>query len=333
MNQLKALVAPISVNYEVTPSCDLFCEFCFVESEQGLQHPPLKVPLRILDKLAEAEVFEVRLFGGEFFTYPHWREVMEYAFAKNFFLSFVSNGTHITPEVIEVMKACDINAGSISLHGPAEVHDKITGLKGSFETAVRGITLCLQAGIQISILTTLTKVNRGTLDQLLDDLEKRGVRGFSYGVSRLAPYGRAREDWEENKLSFKDYLNLFEFLHQLNEKRQIPAVLGDAFPICLIPEKYHYLIQGCWVGTGFGHISWDGEVRGCTVAFGSYGNIFTTPLKEIWQGKRLTEFRQLGWMAQCCKVCKTFCGGGCHASCFSEEMHVPDEFLETRPCN
>lgn len=35
-------------------------------------HPPLKQAVSILEKLAEAEVFEVRLFGGEFFVYPYW---------------------------------------------------------------------------------------------------------------------------------------------------------------------------------------------------------------------------------------------------------------------
>jgi len=73
MNELVSLKSPISVNFEVTPVCDLACEFCFnAEMEcKKLSHPPLKRVMSILDKLAEAEVFEVRLFGGEFFVYPY----------------------------------------------------------------------------------------------------------------------------------------------------------------------------------------------------------------------------------------------------------------------
>jgi len=73
MNELVTLKSPISVNFEVTPLCDLQCKFCFnAEFEcKKLEHPSLSHVKLILDKLAENEVFEVRLFGGEFFTYPH----------------------------------------------------------------------------------------------------------------------------------------------------------------------------------------------------------------------------------------------------------------------
>jgi len=66
MNELVCLKSPISVNFEVSPICDLACEFCFnAEMEcKKLSHSPLKRVISILDKLAEAEVFEVRLFGG-----------------------------------------------------------------------------------------------------------------------------------------------------------------------------------------------------------------------------------------------------------------------------
>jgi len=103
MNELVSLKSPISVNFEVTPVCDLACEFCFnAEMEcRKLSHSPLKRVMSILDKLAEAEVFEVRLFGGEFFVYPYWRETLEYADGLNFFLSFVSNGTQVNEKVAQ----------------------------------------------------------------------------------------------------------------------------------------------------------------------------------------------------------------------------------------
>jgi len=91
-----------------------------------LNHPPLKQVISILDKFAEAEVFEVRLFGGEFFVYPYWQEVLEYADSLDFFLSFVSNSTHINTKIAKKLVAHRVIGGAISLHGTKEIHESIT---------------------------------------------------------------------------------------------------------------------------------------------------------------------------------------------------------------
>lgn len=334
MNHLKTIRSPISVNYEITPVCNLRCEFCFAESECSLKHPSLDQVIRIIDELHNAGVFEIRLFGGEFFTFPKWKKIVEYANKKEIFLSFVSNATLITPEVVDILISNGIKSGAISIHGPESVHDSITKVNGSYKRAIRGLQACLDGGLKITVLTTITRKAKGRIPELFEDLSSKGLvrKTLSYGINRLCPYGRGKSDWDNSKISLEDYLLLFPLLEQISSKYGIDSVLGDAFPLCLVPEKYHYLIQGCWQGTGFGHISSSGDVRGCATAKGSYGNLLEIPLEKIWIGKEMRQFRKLEWLPKSCQTCEDFCGGGCSASRLGERMYSPDEFLEGAIC-
>jgi len=327
---LRTIKAPITVNYEVTPACNLYCAFCYKESGCTLVHPPLNQVFEILNRLCEAEVFELGLFGGEFFFYPHWREVMEYAFKKGFFLSFVSNGTCLDEDAVALMKKCNIRRGAISIHGPRAIHDKVTRVEGTYEKAVRALELCLDAGIYMTVLTTVTRDNLGLLHQTVEGLNSLGLvrDNLSYGVGRLCPYGRGEEEWKRDKISLKNYLAVFAEIQRITEDYGIVAMLGDAFPLCRVPKKYHSLIQGCWMATGFGHITYDGAVKGCGVSQLVLGNLLKTPLQEIWQSQKMQEFRKLHWLPEQCGVCSMFCGGGCIASRISSDGYAPDEFLD-----
>ena len=329
MNELISIKSPISVNWEVTPLCNLMCEFCFNASDEclKLKHPPLSQAIKILNALAEAEVFEVRLFGGEFLTYPYWQEVVKYADKKDFFLSFVSNGTHITHEVVDFLKKHRISSGAISLHGTKEIYEKITQVPGSFNSAINGIRACLDGDLAISILYTLTKDNYLKVFETVKWLKNEGVMIDEINVGRLTPYGRAKSDWEAVKLSFQDYLQVFTQLKKTREELGVLASLGDAFPLCLLSKEYQEYVIGCWQGTGFGHIDHEGNVRSCSIAKGTYGNILETSLTEIWV-KKLRHFRSLKWLPKKCQTCETFCGGGCSASAFEGGMYAPDEFIQ-----
>lgn len=329
LNTLRTIRAPISVNFEVTTSCDLECSFCFVEAWCRRPHPPLKQAMAILDRLAEAGVFEVRLFGGEFFVYPWWKEVMEYAHAKGFFLSFISNGTHVIDEVVDVMLKCGVKGGGLSLHGPKEVHEAITKVSGSYSLVLEAIERCLDAGLEITVLTTLTQENKNSIYDIVASLATKGLvrEKTTYAVGRLCPYGRGASEWDKSRLSLRDYRNLFDTLERIEADFDIPTVLGDAFPLCLVKKKQHHLIQGCWQATGFGHVGHDGTVKGCGIATKSFGNLLVDPLDQIWQSPELVQYRQLEWLPDKCRSCNIFCGGGCMASAIDSRGYAPDEFL------
>lgn len=326
LNTLKRLSAPISVNLEITEQCNLNCFFCFCDTEEYKQtfskvssKEKIENIKRILDVLAENHVFEVRLFGGEFSLLKGWQSIVEYARNKDFFVSFVSNGTIFNLEDVQFLVKNEVKSCSISLHGLNEVHDNIVGLENSFRKATSNIRLLVNAGVNVYVPFTPTELNVSYLGNFTKVMvEELGVKGV--GVNRLF-----RSDRYKN-LTFSDYINLFETISQLQSKG-LPIFFIDSFPICKIPTKYWKYVSNCSQGVGFGQIDYMGNIKNCSSLSVNIGNVFKDDLANIWN-KQLTVFRKLEHLPLSCRLCPIFCGGGCIASRTTEKNFIADEFIK-----
>ena len=137
MNTLTLIKAPISVNFETTQVCNLQCGFCFSNSATyHHKNPPLEQIKHVIDALAEAEVFEIRWFGGEFTALNGWEEVVGYAYDKGFFMAFVSNGTRMTRESAKCLARYGVTGGAMSVHGPEAMHDQVVCVPGAFRKTI-----------------------------------------------------------------------------------------------------------------------------------------------------------------------------------------------------
>ena len=327
MNTLVPLKSPISVNFETTQVCNLRCSFCFSTSATYIhKNPPLDHVKRIIDALAEAEVFEIRWFGGEFTALKGWQDALLYAHSKGFFMGFVSNGTILTQEDAKLMATLGISGGAMSLHGLEDTHDSVVGVKGAFRKTIEGIKICKDAGIGITALFTPTRENLKTLYPLATWLRGSDIPISEIDVGRLCPSGEAASGWDDRRLDLEDYRFLFKEMRRIQDDTGMHAYMGDAFPLCLLPYRDWDLVTGCWQGTGFGQISVSGDLKSCSILKVSYGNILETPLTEIWTEK-LKTMRSLAHLPRQCRMCPHFCGGGCSASKVGATHFAPDEFI------
>src|SRR6476660_9250803 len=85
---------PLSCLFELTPTCNLRCQFCYVALD------PYKGPylstaqtFGILDKLETAGVMWLTLTGGEVLSRRDFPEIYRYARAKGFMVKIFSNAT------------------------------------------------------------------------------------------------------------------------------------------------------------------------------------------------------------------------------------------------
>jgi len=84
----------------------------------------------------------VLLTGTEPFLYPHLLQLIEYIVAKNLRLHITTNGTLLSRhagQLVDLCKKPDFISITISLDGIGEVHDKIRGIKGTFDKAIEGL--------------------------------------------------------------------------------------------------------------------------------------------------------------------------------------------------
>jgi len=329
MNKLIQLKAPISVNFETTQVCNLHCSFCFSNSATyHHKNPPLERVKRVIDALAEAEVFEIRWFGGEFMALKGWEEIVAHAFAKGFFMAFVSNGTLMTRDSAKTLARYGITGGAMSVHGPEAIHDQVVGAPGAFCKTIEGIRNCWEENIGITVLFTPTQINFRSLYDLARWLKTNNVPVTEIGVGRLCPSGEAIKDWNKRRLTLNDYKYLFKVMRKVYQDFGIHVYMGDAFPLCVLPYNDWQLVTGCWQGTGFAQVSYTGGIKSCSILADSYGNILEKPLIDIWT-ESLQTMRSLKHLPYQCRLCPHFCGGGCSASRFTNKLYGPDEFIPT----
>ena len=326
MNKIKKLIAPISVNLEVTDQCNLKCFFCFCGTEAYQNSlssvsdlEKIKNIKRILNILAKNNIFEIRLFGGEFSLLKNWKSIVEYAYNLDFFISLVSNGTLFNQSDIKFLINKKITGCSISLHGLNGLHDQIVGVPGSFKKASKNIKLFSDGGIKVSILFTPTKINILHFEKFAQTIiEEYGAS--SVGVNRLF-----RNNRYEN-LSFSDYEYLLSVIKKL-QNDGLPIFFTGSFPRCKVSPKYWSYMSNCSQGMSFCQIDYMGNIKNCSSLCVNIGNIFQENLQDIWQ-KKLAKFRTLKHLPLSCRLCPSFCGGGCIASRTIEKNFIADEFIK-----
>lgn len=326
MNTLKKLNAPISVNLEATDRCNLKCFFCFCATEayQNSLSPlsnseKTENIRRILEILSENNIFEVRLFGGEFSLLKGWKEIIEYANKLNFFISFVSNGTLFNEEDIEFIANQGIKNCSISIHGLDDLHDQIVGRSESFKKASKNVQLLSEKGVKVSVPFTPNERNILHLENFSKTMIKQ-YGASSVGINRLF-----QGDQYEN-LTFRDYEYIFEKIWQL-QNIGLPVYFIDSFPRCKIPSKYWPYMSNCSQGMAFCQIDYMGNIKNCSSLSVNIGNIFQRNIQEIWKNE-LSQFRTLKHLPLSCRLCPFFCGGGCIASRTIKKNFVADEFIK-----
>lgn len=342
-NSLTKLVAPVSVNFEITDKCNLGCSFCFNASpEYSSQSTKQKVvPILemdedadvhissalvrlqrmrvILDELSDAGVFEVRFFGGEFTVFKYWRELIGYAGEKGFFISFVSNGSLFSDEDISHLSRSGVTSCSISLHGTESIHDAVVGRKGSYSRAMDTIIRLRNAGIAVSVVYTPCAENSFQIYPFVRELKNHyGISDF--GINRLF------HDERYENLILEDYLQLLADIERCYLELGVNISLSDSFPRCVVSVRFWPYLSYCLQGVGFAQVDFNGRVKHCSATSVPLGNILEQNLRELWD-RPLEGMRSLTHLPKSCRICPIFCGGGCSASRGVGEQFAPDEFI------
>ncbi|HFB83517.1 MAG TPA: radical SAM protein, partial [Thermodesulfatator sp.] len=162
---------PRLVAWEVTRNCNLNCVHCRAAATRGPYEGELSTEecLRVLREIRELGQPVIILTGGEPLLRPDIFELASYGTELGLRMVMAPNGTLITEEVTEKMKASGIQRVSISLDGAtAEAHDSFRKMPGAFEGALRGIRLLKEAGIPFQINTTITEINLAEIPKVFE---------------------------------------------------------------------------------------------------------------------------------------------------------------------
>ncbi|MEA2489412.1 MAG: hypothetical protein QOH21_1204, partial [Acidobacteriota bacterium] len=170
---------PIHVVWEITLACNLKCMHC--GSRAGKARPSELSPeecLEVVRQLARLGTKEVSIIGGEAFLRRDWLDIIRAIASYDMHPSMQSGGLALNEERIRGAKEAGLRSCGLSLDGSPELHDRLRGVKGSFEHAVRALRLLKKYEIPSSVNTQIGANTLPHLRELLHTIADAGARNW-----------------------------------------------------------------------------------------------------------------------------------------------------------
>lgn len=269
-----------NVLVEVTNQCNLQCIHCY--HDMKTTRLSLECLKRFLADLRETYVLEITLSGGEIILYPFWKEIIKMAYKNGVVVSIISNFTLMSDEDADYIINSNVNVIKTSLYSCVpEIHDNITGVKGSYKKTVSRLKYFLKKGKAVEVNVMIMKTNYHTLVDTKKFLEELGATiFFDY---RIYP----------SRTNKKDITPLIidedEFYHLYREKIVAAAVKAK-----------------CMACRNRVRVNQEGEVMACEFLNISLGNINTQGINAILQNEKSTQIieRIDEYKPKRCKTCR-----------------------------
>lgn len=278
---------------ELTYRCNERCIHCYIDDpSRAAQELRFEDYRRGLDELRDMGCMSVLLTGGEPTLHPDFLKIAEYAREKRFLVDIYTNGLSLDDGLLDRLIALKPNSISFSFYGgTAAVHDRITGIPGSFERSLRTMMMCRCAGIDTYIKTVVMKQNAEAFEELLKLGKRLGVRILS-SLSVIPTHGgRSADPFRLMELeAYRRALEL-EYRYGMTEAGR---ETGER------PEEI------CTSGRSTLSIDPFGYVHPCNASPVRLGNIRDTSLSELWESSGvLREIRGLRFndISKACAAC------------------------------
>lgn len=179
------LEKPKLVNFqiELTSRCNERCLHCYIPHELKDGNIDPELYYSVLDQLEELGTWHITLSGGEPMLHPQFKEFLQAAKDKDFYVTVLSNLTLLDDEIISIMAEGNKCSVQVSLYSmDAQRHDEITQLPGSFEKTLSAIKRLIENDIPIQVSCPTMKENMHDFGDVLrwaHDHKIRAVTDYS----------------------------------------------------------------------------------------------------------------------------------------------------------
>jgi radical SAM protein with 4Fe4S-binding SPASM domain len=306
--------APLRMDLALTFRCQNDCIHCYAGGPHETPELTTVQWKSVIDKLSEIGVFILTFTGGEPTLREDLPELLVYAQNKGLVTGLITNGRRLKDKAyVAVLEKSGLDFVQFTLesHKP-QIHDKMTGAKGSWKETVAGIKNAVQSQIYVSTNTTLSKHNAPDFLTTIDFI--KGLDVDAFGCNSLIYSGKAPNASEQFALSTED---LQVLLPKIRDKAHM---LGLKF-LWYTPTQYCHFdpvhlglgVKSCTAAMINACVGPNGDVYPCQSYFESLGNILTDPWEKIWHHPLAEKLRSRGYVEQKCKDCSQLqvCGGGC----------------------
>ena len=324
--------------WEITLACCYSCRHCGSRAGRARDNElNTEECLDVVGQLKDLGCRRVNLIGGEVFMRPDWAEIVSAITAAGMKCAVITNGFDFSQEVTEKLKNAGIESVAVSIDGNRQIHDHLR-MVGSFDRALRALKSLYDAGIPVSVITTLNSMNIGCLEEMYGVLKDRGI--FAWQLQACSPMGNAANLGVD-----------FDFDHSMavgfaeKHLEDAPFMLGVADNIGYYRPSEGSIrgnksglaaFTGCRAGLSSVGIDSVGNVRGCESMYDekfNEGNLREKTLKEIWEDPEAFAYNR-GFtpemLSGACRDCDH--GGICAGGCRSFNYFTHGKLYEHRNC-
>ena len=299
-NHIKKTFKPKEIKIELTPRCNLSCNFCFnINSfKRNSKELPTEDVFKIIDKIKKERINGIRFTGGEPFLRRDILKILKYAKSKDIYVKVNTNFTLIKEKNISILEKY-VDEFLISFHS---LNPKTNNQK------IRLIKLISKLKIKLSVDTVVTKENIKNIEKFYDILKNLNVFWF---VERPVPSSNYL-----NPINNKDVGILVEKMIKIKKNYKTYVT---ALPFCSYdPEKVKLVSSGakfCGPVNSLA-ISPSGKIKPCYSINKNLGSALKNNIKYAWENEFSLKIRQLKSLPNICKKCKYIyqCLGGCRFS-------------------
>ena len=259
----RAAQVPLSASIELTERCNLHCVHCYL-GEQDLLRERRGAELdadrwrEILDQIAELACLRLLITGGDPLLRPDFAAIYRHAKECGLLVTVFTNGTLITPAIVELFRELPPAAVEITLYGAtAATYERITGVPGSYARCLTGIERLRALGVELGLKTILMKPNRHEFAAIAELCRTLGTKKFRFDAEIQGEFGgsggplRVRLDPEEAvRMEFSDPDRAADWRdYWQRRKDQTPAH----------PER----LYNCGAADGGFHVGPYGQIQPC----------------------------------------------------------------------
>ena len=326
--------APLMVVWNFTQACNLSCVHCYQVATRKPQPDELSLVEKrdVIDQLAEAGVPFLAIAGGEPLVSPDLWPVLERAKQHGFYVTLATNGTMLTPGVVQKLKSAGVGYVEVSLDSlTAGEHDGFRGQNGAWARTVQGMRNAIEGGIRVGLAACLTHRTVDSLDDMIAFAGELGCHTFTH--FNFIPVGRGTEIVADDIEPAQREALLEKMVeHIQNGNIRILSTAPQLGRGCIMyapadgvfatghagtsPGRGGFTlaryIGGCGAGRCYCAIQPNGIVTPCVYISGVHvGDLRQRKFAAIWDNELFAKLSDREQRTGHCKVCeyKAWCGG------------------------
>lgn len=330
----KTLSAPIIVNWEVTQFCNHNCLHCYnhwrTEIIKGKYPENYKrIYEKVTKELIKNKVFTVTITGGEPLAVfekiiPFIKELSN----AGIWVVLNSNLTLLTLKRAKKLKEAGIKSILVSLpSADQKTCDKITGIKNSLRSIIKGIKIAQKMNFPIFINMVVSRINNSQVKRTAEFVFLMGLTHFS---ATKASDPSSKREFNQYILNHDEFRKMQQDLEEIKNDYNLKINSLEANPVCSYGNiKPSQGYKFCNAGKNVCTISPEGDIRPCNRIIESYGNVFDG-LENSWV--KMEDWRSDKLIPNECSDCKIkfICNGGCKADAVKAngDLKKPDPLCD-----